>query len=313
VVRVGDGRNSRTYLVSSDDGRRCVAKFYAPAAAGRLNRLAVEFDALAFLWEHGIRCIPRPVIADHAWQCGIYDYVAGEPIAASTVGPGDVDRATRFLGALKDLTRVGASAGLPAASEACFSIVAIGDNIDARRARLTAAEGSSREVRQFLAELDAARRRMTAWCEARARDWSIDARDALAERDRTLSPSDFGFHNALRRADGELVFLDFEYFGWDDPAKTVVDVLLHPHPAMAMSVDLRRRFVAAAVPALGARSLVDRVRLVYPLFGLKWCLILLNEFIPAHTADSVRAEQLDKARRMLARVTSEYEDFPYHE
>src|SRR5207247_10206844 len=110
-----------------------------------------------------------------------YDYVAGEPIAASTVGPGDVDRATRFLGALKDLTRVAASAGLPAASEACFSIVAIGDNIDARRARLTAAEGSSREVRQFLAELDAARRRVTAWCEASDREWTLTAGEGLAE------------------------------------------------------------------------------------------------------------------------------------
>ena len=40
---------------------------------------------------------------------------------------------------------------------------------------------------------------------------------------RALSPSDFGLHNALRGQDGQLRFVDFEYFGWDDPVKLVSD------------------------------------------------------------------------------------------
>ena len=49
----------------------------------------------------------------------------------------------------------------------------------------------------------------------------------LDQQDRCLSPSDFGFHNAL--AQGETVrFIDFEYAGWDDPAKTVCDFFHHP-------------------------------------------------------------------------------------
>jgi hypothetical protein len=31
----------------------------------------------------------------------------------------------------------------------------------------------------------------------------------IPRTERTLSPSDYGFHNALRRPDGTLVFLDF--------------------------------------------------------------------------------------------------------
>ena len=38
-----------------------------------------------------------------------------------------------------------------------------------------------------------------------------------------ISPSDFGFHNVLRRPGGHLVFLDFEHAGWDDPAKLFGD------------------------------------------------------------------------------------------
>jgi hypothetical protein len=63
--------------------------------------------------------------------------------------------------------------------------------------------------------------------------------------------------------------------------------------------------------------------MVYPLFGLKWCLILLNEFLPANMArrdfaagqqqESVElcARQLTKAQTILYRVNREYKRFPY--
>ena len=39
----------------------------------------------------------------------------------------------------------------------------------------------------------------------------------------------FHFSQGIFRADGRLVFLDFEYFGWDDPAKTVADCFKYRH------------------------------------------------------------------------------------
>jgi hypothetical protein len=73
--------------------------------------------------------------------------------------------------------------------------------------------------------------------EARARQGylalGLDFDAELAEEMRTLSPSDFGFHNAIRKTDGTLCFIDFEYFGWDDPVKLTAD-FLH-HPGMALS------------------------------------------------------------------------------
>ena len=41
--------------------------------------------------------------------------------------------------------------------------------------------------------------------------------------DKCLSPSDFGFHNVIVEKDKILRFIDFEYAGWDDPAKMVSD------------------------------------------------------------------------------------------
>ena len=96
---------------------------------------------------------------------------------------------------------------------------------------------------------------------------------------RTLSPSDFGFHNAIRRAGGGLAFVDFEYFGWDDPAKTIADYLLHP--AMALGDALKRRFADQVQAAFGELPGSPRARAwcIHGL-GLKWALILVNDFLP---------------------------------
>ena len=50
----------------------------------------------------------------------------------------------------------------------------------------------------------------------------------IAPECRTLIPSDLGAHNALRGADGKLYFLDFEYFGWDDPVTSIANFVMHP-------------------------------------------------------------------------------------
>jgi hypothetical protein len=126
----------------------------------------------------------------------------------------------------------------------------------------------------------------------------------------------------LRLHDGTIVFLDFEYFGWDDPAKMVSDFLLHP--AMELDDRLRRRFLRGVAEGFyGYPELAGRIQALYPVFGLKWCLILLNEFATEHLQrrvfasdvpldpEEVRSEQLSKSRHMLQRVLDEYQKFPY--
>ena len=114
---------------------------------------------------------------------------------------------------------------------------------------------------------------------SKAKKLGFSWQDELEIGRRTLSPSDFGFHNALRGEDSEITYLDFEYFGWDDPAKMISDFLLHP--GMSLEEKWKQRFAKTIFKNFDQdKLLVNRVKLVYPLFGLKWCLILLNEFLP---------------------------------
>jgi hypothetical protein len=272
---VGGGGNSRIYRLSAHHAGK---SYFQP------QRLAVEFPAMQFMWQAGIRCIPQPIAADE--HVAVYEFIEGtKPVPDER----DIDAAVAFLNQLRGL-----SGNLPNAAEACFSVKEIIANLESRFARLAGTE----VIAEFLPLLDRVRQ----------------TPDSPAT-ERVLSPSDFGFHNALRRPDGSLVFLDFEYFGWDDPAKLVCDFLLHP--AMNLSDELKRRFYRGYVTN---KTLAQRVEIVYPLFGLKWITIMLNEFLPADRqrrrfagSPADPATQLEKARRMKARIEREYDHFPYRD
>jgi len=100
-----------------------------------------------------------------------------------------------------------------------------------------------------------------------------------------ISPSDFGFHNAMlitKEASSssltdELTFFDFEYAGHDSKYKLVADFFCQPrHP-----VDISYLTLFVQQPFF--RTLIDEQTtfiVILALTQLKWNLILLNEFIP---------------------------------
>jgi hypothetical protein len=94
-----------------------------------------------------------------------------------------------------------------------------------------------------------------------------------------VSPSDFGFHNALLEPGGRVRFLDFEYAGWDDPAKLICDFFCQPRVPVPLSYfDAFARGVAESFPQ--PDEVVRRARLLLPAYRVKWVCIRLNEFLP---------------------------------
>ena len=324
VTRTGKGGNSKVYRVVCEDGSQYAAKCYFQRAIGGVDGLDVEFSSLRFLWENGERCVPQPLAADRANQIALYQYVEGAEIDSRTVSDLDIEQLVSFAARLKRLSASEQADQLPRAAEACFSFAALHDNILQRLERLNDVQGedaSTAALRRFLAEeFEPALDLMVkgAMAEMGEAAWKFKLpRSAL-----TLSPSDFGFHNALRRPDGSIAFLDFEYFGKDDPAKMISDFVLHP--GMELRESTKRRYVERMLEHFSAdRGLADRLTRSYPLFGLKWCMILLNEFVPNFierrefamearaNRNHVRVRQLEKSERMLRRMMSELDNFPY--
>ncbi len=318
LQRIGSGRNSRVYLAECGDLGRYAVKFYPDDGPAGRDRLSAEFSGLAFLWENGLRCIPEPVAADPSARCAAYRFVEGTALDPTQVTESDIGSAVEFLGQLKALTRSNRSAELAEAADACFSERELFDNIQRRIDRLTSLEEPGiqhQHLKQFI-ETDL-RPTLELFRDLFQNDGGESGQlsnSQLALEKRTLSPSDFGFHNALRQPGGGLVFLDFEYFGWDDPAKTVCDFLLHP--AMDLDDRLKGSFLTQVFLIFADQpELAERAKRLYPLFCLKWCAILLNAFLPAYLsqrglgeATELQAEQLSKARSMLEKANSDHQE-----
>lgn len=323
---IAGGRNSQVYRLVVSGSRSYALKAYFQHTSDSRDRLETEFSGLNFLWENGIRNVPQPIAKDRKQGCAIYEYIDGQHLPYEEITELEIDAAVLFLGSLKELNLRAQSRNLSNASEACFSWEAIIKSLQHRMDRLLAQQdyvSADPALLTFLSdELVPVYGRVTEWSRSFFSQLGISFEQELNFFERTISPSDFGFHNALRRDNGEIVFLDFEYFGWDDPAKMVADFLLHP--AMELSESLKQKFTVGILRQFNDYPGLDlRVQSVYPLFGLKWCFIILNEFllddfnrrhfagVAACDKRSIQNEQLLKARRILHRINKEYACFPY--
>jgi hypothetical protein len=309
------GRNSRIYRV--DCGARNFAlKQYPSRQADTRDRLGTEVGALTLMERCNVSDVPRVIGVDRHHGYALLTWIDGA--AVDEVTDTDVDAAIVFLGAIHALRRTPWAAGQPAAAEACLSGAEISRQIDARMALLRSLPDEPEladfvdgfcepafagQVANAVAALDAA---------------GVDFGAELPQEWRSLVPADFGFHNSLRRGDGSLAFVDFEYFGWDDPVKLTADILLHPGRPLESSQ--RRHFRRAAVRLYGEDKTFERRLAAYlPLFGLRWALILLNEFIPerwqrrvlagdATSWSDAKARQLNHAHEFLGSLSRKVED-----
>ncbi|MFC1824520.1 hypothetical protein ACFL9T_17580 [Thermodesulfobacteriota bacterium] len=329
VESMGGGRNSKVYCVSCEDSVKYAVKYYFPTGlSDNRNRMNVEFNSLLFLWKNGERCIPRTVIADTISNCAVYEFIEGRKISSEDIDNPEIDSAVHFLARLNGIGKRNFNQPIPAASEACFSPQDIVKAIDSRLDRLSVHRENNSQyqsLHDFLTkDFRISFNEIKNWCRSELHESAMDFASSIDITQYTLSPSDFGFHNSLRRKDNNIIFLDFEYFGWDDPAKMIADFLLHP--AVDLHERLRHQFFTHIIRKFkDDNGIKRRVKVIYPLLGLNWCLILLNEFVPgfllrrnfAYKDNINRAkmqnEQLIKSRKMLTKIEKNYERFPYDE
>jgi len=313
LKRVAGGGNNLALRARSGE-RSWLVKAYGhhPGRDGR-DRLEREFGLLSFLWRVGVRCVPEPVAASVESSLAVYSWIEGTRSVAGEIEAKDVSALARFLGTLWTLRERPGARDLPVAAEATFSARELVLLVERRFERLRSGiepDPLGREALAFV-EGDLAR----TFAEIREHALQGDPDTILPASERTLSPSDHGFHNALRTSTSPgWVFIDFEYGGWDDPAKMLADALLQP--AVPIPRPLAPAFLGEMLGFLGRETgLYARFQRLYPLWSLKWCLIMLNEFLPqgrerrrragGDPAFDPRPVQLEKARLALDRLRND--------
>lgn len=315
VTPARDGGNNRIFRLDCA-GASYALKFYPPQIDDRRDRLGAEYSAIEFLFANGMDRVPWPFAADKERHCALYEWIDGDPVG--TFDETDIDMLIRFLTDIQGLRDATGAAQIRTASAGCLCPGAAVRQFQDRLRRFREVAPEFPELQRFLdGRLSPVAEPLTGRLLQELGTAGIGTDHQLTRQYLALSPSDFGFHNAIRRPDGGLVFIDFEYFGWDDPGKMIADVMLHP--GMKLDRLAGERVAAGLVPFFSARDagFNRRFRLFLPVCGLIWCLILLNEYLPERWTRrnlsgrigdpaTARKRQLAKAEQMLDRVEAEY-------
>lgn len=314
---VRGGANNRVYCGLS--GRsKVLLKLYFRGEGDERDRLRGERCFYGLAQEAGATSVPPVLGWDLDRRLGLFDFVEGCKLEPGQVSADHIRAAAGLVARVNNtLDASTPEEDHPVASEACFSFAGHLDAVQGRVERLRSLRPRDHLDEEAVAwiqqELAPSWRRVSDHALARAANEGLDPVASLPQTQRWISPSDFGFHNALLGKAGDLKFFDFEYAGWDDPAKLMADFFCQP--SVPAPVDLWDEFVAGLAacgrwhPDAGRRG-----RLLLPVYRIKWCCIMLNEFLAAGARrryfsgagdQDRRAAQLGKACSALRELMAE--------
>jgi hypothetical protein len=304
VTPIPGGRNNTVWRVDSGSETFLLKRYFWSESDPR-DRLGQEWTFLEFLHSIGSRQAPAPLARLPESRFALLEFIPGTP--PSDIAESDILAAADFLAEIN--SRRHQATHIPPVSEAAFSI---DQHLAVTAHRIT----SLTRIQPLTSDHTAAisfveSTLLPLWHSIHTRIENIPATtrtSILPPTSRILSPSDFGFHNALRQPDRTLRYVDFEYAGWDDPAKTLIDFTNQPD--RILPDHLATLFLENTIPHLpDPTPLRTRISILTPLYQLKWACICLNAFLPGRPADPARPlpHQLARARTSALRAEGKRE------
>jgi hypothetical protein len=280
VITPLNGGNNRVFKIIADKGAYILKKYFFSKNDTR-NRLETEFNFLMFLWENTIRNIPRPFTCDFSAHLGLYQYIEGEKPGKHPAGENEIIGAMEFMETIntsrmkKKALAQGSKIGT--ASDSARTLAGYVKGVDSRIKKISGIKIHD-EISGQLSEFVVGKL-VPAWEKIRNHILGLNNIDrVLPGSVLILSPSDFGFHNSVFHSSGRIFFIDFEYAGWDDPVKMVCDFFCQPEIPVPM--DFFGWFIERTQKITESEyNVAKRAEALMPLFRIKWCCIMLNDFL----------------------------------
>lgn len=311
LEQVKGGANNRVLLVKTTSGGTALLKSYFQSEQDPRDRFLHERAFYRLGDALGIKNIPQMWAADDKERLILFEFVEGRKLSAIDVFEPQVTECATFFSRLNEGRTLPLAETIPVASESCFSLgshlALIHRRVERLKDSLTLDLAPHKDVGIWIT-----RELIPKWEKIRAGILEAPFPDhPLNDSQRCLSPSDFGFHNALQ-SPGGLVFFDFEYAGWDDPAKMACDFFCQPEVPVPLA-HFHSFLKDTCIPGWNLADYRRRVEVLLPAYRIKWACIILNVFLSADAqrrrfADAQPAtelafqKQLLKAQQQLAQV-----------
>ena len=275
IKRIRHGRNSQVFLIEDGNNKWVVKKYHQHPKDPR-NRLENETLFLYFLKDIGVTRVAESIAIDNENNLGLFSYLPG--VVPESINDDIVFQATEFIRLINEFRNEEVAKYLPKASETSFSVISHLNLVKHRVNRLNQIvpnEPIQKEVLAFVrSNLVRSLDKITDDITNKYSDDELQR--TLPYESRIISPSDFGLQNMLVK-NNKVHFLDFEYSGWDDPAKLICDFGCHPE------IPVKNRYLQSFKDSFyswldGAEESIHRSEILMNLYRLRWCCIILNEF-----------------------------------
>lgn len=268
--------------------------------------------------------MPQPIACDRKNYIGLYEFIEGVPIRSEKINQGDILQVLKFFHELNRHKKEKQAKNLPESSEACYSL---SDNVrcvDIRLERLKKIKPSTPINQKAITFVS--QKLFPLWQKVRreivqkASSIHLSLDQPICAQDRSLSHSDIGFHNAIRTTGGKIRFIDFEYSGWDDPAKMVC--VFFSCPKVPIPKIYLKQFANSVASILKEpEAFLSRVQLLLPLHHIRWYGILLSSFLAVGSnrrkfssekmdLEKQKAIQLNKISDWMDHFIQFYPSFP---
>ncbi len=269
------GINNEVFICGVGD-HSFVLKRYAEASVEKHDRFQAEVDFLSYAQLVAPEFVPRLLHTDDVSRSLVLEFLKGDRFEDGMhPSEEDIGQALTFMLCLNADLALAKREIQNNAAESFLTLTEHLWNIEHRIKRMGSEHvpqclktNVDRIISRLKRQLEALQERTT---ELIARGYCED----LMEPDKLcISPSDFGFHNAIHSA-GKVRFFDFEFAGWDDPAKAIIDFDLQPR----VPIELKNNVLRKGLPD-HYRGLKERCQALLPILRLKWACIILAPMDP---------------------------------
>jgi len=296
LVQLRGGVNNQVYRCG--DRTFWVIKGYSSLGSGLRDRMQSEVEFLQYAAQVAPAFTPKLLNVDHDQRCIVLEYLDGNKFPEGVAPPETaLNMAVEFFRQLNSDHATGRKFIRLGAAEGFLSLTEHLENIQQRLEQMRCESLPTEikpEAEQLLASL---RLQYKEICDVTA-DQIDNGQliNAIDPDDCCISPSDFGFHNAITTSEG-VKFYDFEFSGWDDPAKAAVDFVLQPRVPL-------KQGLSPLLVSLGVKKrnlLSKRYEALMPILSLKWSCIIMGVLNPTRLRDMIRTNPREDIEGLVSK------------
>ena len=295
LVRLKGGINNNVYRCG-DDQKYWIIKRYNQSQNSKHDRMQAEVEFLNYAREAVPGTTPEIIDIDHNYRCVVLEHLEGTHFPEGLTPTEDaVKQALDFWEKLNSAVHNTKNKIKMEAAEGFLSLYEHIKNIKERLQKMeitNLSEETKLKAKYILKRLDSEYERVLDSTSEIVEKGLIA--DEISSQERMISPGDFGFHNAIETKTG-IVFIDFEFAGWDDPAKTILDFTLQPKVPTGLNAE-------TIIQSLGknySKEIKYRCKVLRPILRLKWYCIILGVLQPRRLREIAKAAPERKVNQLI--------------